>query len=98
MMARRPIQEIAIVAMYVSPGVKVDGWGFVIINGKIHVVPPRGPVTDVVQQLAAGLAVIGDAEQVADTAAQREMVGAATKVVESAAARLPDVVEHAFQQ
>lgn len=85
-------------AMYVSPGVKVDGWGFVIINGKIHVVPPRGPVTDVVQQLAAGLAVIGDAEQVADAAAQREMVGAATKIVEAAAARLPDAVEHAFPQ
>ena len=97
-MASRPIREIAIVAMYVSPGVKVDGSGFVIINGKIHIVPPRGPVTAVVRQLGAGLAVMSDAEQIADTAAQRELVGAATKVVEAAAARLPEVVGQAFQQ
>ncbi|MDQ6603127.1 MAG: hypothetical protein M3176_04160 [Chloroflexota bacterium] len=97
-MASRPIREIAIVAIYVSPGVKVGASGFVIINGKIHVVPPRGPVTDVVQQLAAGLAVMSDAEQITDAAARRELVGAATKVVESAAAHLPEVVGHAFQQ
>ncbi len=97
MMASRPIREIVIVAMYVSPGVKAGASGVVIINGKIHIVGPRGPVTDVVQQLAAGLAVISDAEQITDAAAQRAFVGAATNVVETAAARLPEVVGHAFQ-
>jgi len=97
-MASRPIREIAIVAIYVSPGVKVGASGFVIINSKIHVVPPRGPVTDMVQQLAAGLAVMSDAEQITDAAARRELVGAATKIVETAAAHLPEVVGHAFQQ
>ncbi len=84
-------------AIYVSPGVKAGASGFVIVNGKIHIVGPRGPVTDVVQQLAVGLAVMSDAEQITDASAQREIVGAATNVVEAAAARLPEVVGHAFQ-
>ena len=38
-----PFMKNAIVASYVSPGVKVDGGGFVIVNGHVHIVPPRGP-------------------------------------------------------
>jgi hypothetical protein len=37
------LKNFVLVATYVSPGVKVDAGGFVIINGKIVKVPPRGP-------------------------------------------------------
>ncbi len=40
---KHPIAKTAIVASFVSPGVKVDGGGFVIVNGRIVPVPPRGP-------------------------------------------------------
>ncbi|HET6935655.1 MAG TPA: hypothetical protein VFI72_12505 [Candidatus Angelobacter sp.] len=40
---KHPIAKTAVVASFVSPGVKVDGGGFVIVNGHIHIVPPRGP-------------------------------------------------------
>jgi hypothetical protein len=40
---KHPIARTAIAASIVSPGVKVDGGGFVIVNGHIHIVPPRGP-------------------------------------------------------
>ncbi len=51
----RKFRNLAIVAMYVSPGVKVDGGGFVIVNGKIVKVPPRGPVMQALQQAIKGV-------------------------------------------
>jgi hypothetical protein len=35
----------------VSQGVKVDGGGWIFINGKFYPVPPRGPVTRILEQL-----------------------------------------------
>lgn len=40
---KHPLAKTAIIASFVSPGVKVDGGGFVIVNGHVHIVPPRGP-------------------------------------------------------
>jgi hypothetical protein len=34
------------VALFISPGVLVDGGGFMIVNGKIIIIPPRGPLTE----------------------------------------------------
>jgi hypothetical protein len=42
-------------AIYVSPGVKVDAGGFIIVNGKFKKVPPRGPEFN---QLEAGVSLV----------------------------------------
>ena len=42
-MAIKP-KGLVVVAMYVSPGVSRGAGGFVIVNGKLKKVPPRGPV------------------------------------------------------
>ena len=54
----RKFRNLAIVAMYVSPGVKADGGGFVIVNGKIIKVPPRGPVMAALQQAIKGVMAV----------------------------------------
>ena len=41
-MAIKP-KGLVVVAMYVSPGVSRGAGGFVIVNGKLKKVPPRGP-------------------------------------------------------
>ena len=57
------LKGLTIVAMYVSPGVKAGAGGFVIVNGKVIKVPPRGPVfrqlAAAVQAVAAGGRRIG---------------------------------------
>jgi hypothetical protein len=40
-----------LVATEIFGGVTVDGGGYVVINGKVLKVPPRGPVTDIVNDL-----------------------------------------------
>ena len=40
-MAIKP-KGLVVVAMYVSPGVSRGAGGFVIVNGKLKKVPPRG--------------------------------------------------------
>jgi hypothetical protein len=35
-----------VVALFISPGVLVDGGGIMIVNGKVIKVPPRGPVLE----------------------------------------------------
>jgi hypothetical protein len=47
-----------VVATYVSPGVAAGGGGFVIVNGKVVRVPPRGPA---MKQLSAVLEDIAQA-------------------------------------
>lgn len=37
------LKGLVVVAMYVSPGVSAGAGGFVIVNGKLRKVPPRGP-------------------------------------------------------
>lgn len=49
------IKGLAVVALYVSPGVKAGAGGFVIVNGKLKRVPPRGPV---LQQLEAAIQAV----------------------------------------
>ena len=49
------IKGLAIVAMYVSPGVSRGAGGFVIVNGKVIKVPPRGPIF---RQLEAALQAV----------------------------------------
>jgi hypothetical protein len=59
-MAATKITEKTVVALFISPGVLVDGGGFMIINGKIVRVPPRGPLLDelrgVLNKIASGKA------------------------------------------
>jgi hypothetical protein len=38
------VKDLVIVAMFVSPGVAAGTGGFVIVNGKIKKLPPRGPL------------------------------------------------------
>jgi len=45
--------EHALVASYVSFGVKVDGGGFIVINGRPHHVGPWGPMMNLAAALAA---------------------------------------------
>jgi hypothetical protein len=45
-MAGKKITEATAVAVFISPGVLVDGGGFMILNGKIIRIPPRGPLID----------------------------------------------------
>ncbi|HWC03364.1 MAG TPA: hypothetical protein VHF87_11380 [Methylomirabilota bacterium] len=37
------LKGLVVVAMYVSPGVAAGAGGYVIVNGKLKRVPPRGP-------------------------------------------------------
>ncbi len=55
MPAKIKIKGLAVVAMYMSPGVARGGGGFVIVNGKIIKVPPRGPAF---RQLEAALQAV----------------------------------------
>jgi hypothetical protein len=48
-------KELVIVATYLSPGVKVDGGGFAIINGKIVRIPPRGPASRLLREALQGI-------------------------------------------
>jgi hypothetical protein len=52
-------KELVIVATYVSPGVKVDGGGFAIVNGKIIKIPPRGPASQLLQEALRGIVAEG---------------------------------------
>jgi hypothetical protein len=51
------LKGLVVVAMYVSPGVKAGAGGFVIVNGRLKRVPPRGPAFE--QLTAAVQAVAG---------------------------------------
>jgi hypothetical protein len=44
------LKGLVIVATYVSPGVKLGAGGFVIVNGKVIKVPPRGPASQLLQK------------------------------------------------
>jgi hypothetical protein len=56
-MAAIKITEKMAVAMYITPGVLVDGGGIMIVNGKIIRIPPRGPLVaqllEVLNKIAA---------------------------------------------
>ena len=43
-MAALKITSKTAVALFISPGVLVDGGGIMIVNGKVIRVPPRGPL------------------------------------------------------
>jgi hypothetical protein len=53
-MAVKP-KGLVVVAMYVSAGVSKGAGGFVIVNGKLKKVPPRGPAF---KQLAAAIQAV----------------------------------------
>ncbi len=50
MAVNQKLKGLVIVATYVSPGVKLGAGGFVIVNGKVIKVPPRGPATRLLQE------------------------------------------------
>jgi hypothetical protein len=49
------LKGMVVVAMFISPGVKAGASGFVIVNGKLKRVPPRGPAF---QQLQAAVQAV----------------------------------------
>jgi hypothetical protein len=53
---RTPLPNIGLVGQ-IFGGVEVDGGGWIFVNGQFLPVPPRGPVTDLVQQVARFLTV-----------------------------------------
>ena len=62
--------EKGVVASYVSPGVKVDGGGFIIVNGKIIKVPPWGPDFEI---FAAGAQILDVADRISDKAIKSQI-------------------------
>ena len=42
-MAKKPFQQVTLVATFISPGVTKGAAGFMIVNGKIVKIGPRGP-------------------------------------------------------
>jgi hypothetical protein len=54
-MAKAPLQNITIVATFLSPGVTVGGSGFAIVGGKIVKIGPRGPAFKQLAEISAGL-------------------------------------------
>jgi hypothetical protein len=64
-------------------GVAQDGGGVVFIGGKFHKVPPRGPVTALVEEVARYLAIDLEADVGAGLAARRTVL---TRVIRAAAA------------
>lgn len=61
---------IMIGASYVSAGVKGDGGGYVIVNGKVIRIPPRSPLF---AQLAAATTLLEHSEAVTDSAIREQM-------------------------
>jgi len=59
-MAAKKITEKTAVAVFISPGVLVDGGGIMIVGGKIIRIPPRGPLlaqlVEVLNKIAANKA------------------------------------------
>jgi len=53
---RQPFPNIGLVGQ-IFGGVAVDGGGWIFVNGQFIPIPPRGPVTDLVQQVARYLGV-----------------------------------------
>lgn len=57
-MPKDKINEKTTVALYISPGVLVDGGGIMIVGGKVIHIPPRGPLLGeligVLNKIAAG--------------------------------------------
>jgi hypothetical protein len=55
-MPPKPFQAVTLVATFVSPGVAAGAAGFVIVNGKIKRVEPRGPaflkLTELVKEMS----------------------------------------------
>lgn len=58
-MAARKIQGLAIVAMYLSPGVSKGAGGWAIVNGKIIKIPLRGPAFKQIQRMLLAVAARG---------------------------------------
>lgn len=68
--------NLAAEATYVSFGVKVDGGGFVIVNGRPVPVDPWGPLYN----LGAALAAVQAASLITDVEARRGIQKAALEV------------------
>jgi hypothetical protein len=56
-MAKKPGQNVTLVATFISPGVSAGAAGFMIVNGKIVRIGPRGPafakISEAVRELSA---------------------------------------------
>jgi hypothetical protein len=80
--SNQPLFLIVAGASYVSPGVKNDGGGFVIVNGRIIKIPPRGPAF---QKLAVAYRILDEIDGVAGaesvkTAAEKLMIAGAEEL------------------
>jgi len=53
---RTPLPNIGLVGQ-IFGGVEVDGGGWIFVNGHVTPIPPLGPVTELVQQVARFLTV-----------------------------------------
>lgn len=71
--------SLAVEATYVSFGVKTDGGGFVIVNGKPVPVDPWGPLYN----LGAALAAVQAASLITDIEARRGIQKAALEVAQA---------------
>jgi hypothetical protein len=59
MASTKNFKGLAIVATYLSPGVAAGAGGFIIVNGKLKKIPPRGPATRQLHAALRALAGVG---------------------------------------
>ena len=57
-MPKKPFPGVTLVATFISAGVSAGASGFMVVNGKIRKIGPRGPaffkLTEAVKELSAG--------------------------------------------
>jgi hypothetical protein len=80
---RAPVFEPGLVAQLIG-GVAVDGGGWVIVGGYPHPIPPYGPVTEILQLLAANALVTG-LKTPAARLVQQTIFGAISEIASRAA-------------
>lgn len=74
-------QQFVIVATFVSPGVAAGAGGFVIVNGKLKKVPPRG-----IKQLQAAYHLLDAAEGAGDAKLAAQLRQSALDIAKGAVA------------
>lgn len=76
-------RKYLVVATFVSPGVAAGAGGFVIVNGKIHKVPPRGPL----EALQAALSLTAASEHLS-ASLKGEIASVTNRVLQESVAQI----------
>ena len=94
-MAEPLVSVPALAASFVSPGVKVDGGGFIIIGGRVIPVPPWDPeglLSVLLRDIYVGLATVHLATAITDPGLKHSLSQAALDVVNKQVGQLPSAI------